>query len=145
MAAAGGEWLAFVDADDVLPPDALQTLLALDDGAADILCGAYTIRHTDEGGREEVLACADGDRQTVLESLVRTDSTLNSMCAKLYRASKIREKGLCVPPGVKVGEDVLFNLDAFYAAHAWRMTERSVYGYDLGGDSAMTRADAACV
>ena len=44
MAAAGGEWLAFVDADDVLPPDALQTLLALDDGAADILCGAYTIR-----------------------------------------------------------------------------------------------------
>lgn len=142
MAAAGGEWLAFVDADDVLPPDALQTLLALDDGAADILCGAYTIRHTDEGGREEVLACADGDRQTVLESLVRTDSTLNSMCAKLYRASKIREKGLCVPPGVKVGEDVLFNLDAFYAAHAWRMTERSVYGYDLGGDSAMTRADA---
>lgn len=88
------------------------------------------------------MACADGDRQTVLESLVRTDSTLNSMCAKLYRASKIREKGLCVPPGVKVGEDVLFNLDAFYAAHAWRMTERSVYGYDLGGDSAMTRADA---
>ena len=139
MAAAGGEWLAFVDADDVLPPDALQTLLALDDGAADILCGAYTIWHTDEGGREEVLACADGDRQTVLESLVRTDSTLNSMCAKLYRASKIREKGLCVPPGVKVGEDVLFNLDVFYAAHAWRMTERSVYGYDLGGDSAMTR------
>lgn len=61
MAAAGGEWLAFVDADDVLPPDALQTLLALDDGAADILCGAYTIRHTDEGGREEVLACADVD------------------------------------------------------------------------------------
>lgn len=47
-----------------------------------------------------------------------------------------------MPPSVKVGEDVLFNLDAFYAAHAWRMTERSVYGYDLGGDSAMTRADA---
>ena len=42
MAAARGEWLAFVDADDVLPPDALATLLALDDGGADILCGAYT-------------------------------------------------------------------------------------------------------
>ena len=32
MAAARGEWLAFADADDVLPPDALATLLALDDG-----------------------------------------------------------------------------------------------------------------
>ncbi|MFR2150671.1 MAG: glycosyltransferase family 2 protein [Christensenellales bacterium] len=121
MAAAGGEWLAFVDADDVLPPDALQTLLALDDGVADILCGAYTIRHTDEGGREEVLACADGDRQTVLESLVRTDSTLNSMRQTLSRQRF--GKRLCVPPGVKVGEDVLFNLDAFYAAHTWRMTD----------------------
>ncbi|MFR2020642.1 MAG: glycosyltransferase family 2 protein [Christensenellales bacterium] len=140
MAAARGEWLAFADADDVLPPDALATLLALDDGGADILCGAYTIRYTDEGGREERLACAEGDRQTILESLVRTDSTLNSMCAKLYRAAMVREKGLCVPPGVKVGEDVLFNLDAFYAARSWRMTRQSVYRYDLGGDSAMTRA-----
>ena len=68
MAAARGEWLAFADADDVLPPDALATLLALDDGGADILCGAYTIRYTDEGGREERLACAEGDRQTILES-----------------------------------------------------------------------------
>ena len=42
MAAAGGEWLAFVDADDVLPPDALQTLLTLDDGAADIPFGIRT-------------------------------------------------------------------------------------------------------
>ena len=83
MAAARGEWLAFADADDVLPPDALATLLALDDGGADILCGAYTIRYT---------------------------------------------------------EDVLFNLDAFYAARSWRMTRQSVYRYDLGGDSAMTRA-----
>ena len=142
MAAAKGEWLAFADADDWLDADMLETLLALDDGRADILCGAYTIRHTDEGGREETLACAEGDRQTILESLVRTDSTLNSMCAKLYRAAMVREKGLCVPPDVKVGEDVLFNLDAFYAARAWKMTRCSVYGYDLGGDSAMTRADA---
>ena len=140
IAAAAGEWLAFVDADDWLEPDMLETLLALDDGTAEILCGAYTIRYIDEGGREEQLACAEGDRQTILESLVRTDSTLNSMCAKLYRASMIREKGLCVPPGIKVGEDVLFNLDAFYAAQSWKMTRRSVYGYDLGGDSAMMRA-----
>ena len=62
------------------------------------------------------------------------------MGAKLYRAAMVREKGLCVPPGVKVGEDVLFNLDAFYAARSWRMTRQSVYRYDLGGDSAMTRA-----
>ncbi|MFR5787052.1 MAG: glycosyltransferase family 2 protein [Christensenellales bacterium] len=66
MAAARGEWLAFADADDVLPPDALATLLALDDGGADILCGAYTIRlHRRGRARRSGLACAEGDRQTI--------------------------------------------------------------------------------
>ena len=141
IAAAKGEWLAFLDADDELPEDALETLLALYTGKEDILCGAYTMRCTDEGGREEPLACRDGDRQTVMESLVRTDSALNPVYAKLYRRKLIQEKKLCLPVGVKIGEDVLFNLRAFDAAQAWRMTEKSVYFYDYGGDSAMTRAN----
>ena len=53
----------------------------------------------------------------------------------------IQEHGLCLPIGIKIGEDVLFNLRAFDAAKAWRMTEKSVYFYDYGGDSAMTRAN----
>lgn len=141
IAAAEGEWLAFLDADDELPGDALETLLALYTGKEEILCGAYTMRCTDEGGREEPLACRGGDRQTVMESLVRTDSALNPVYAKLYRRKLIRENGLCLPVGVKIGEDVLFNLRAFDAAQAWRMTEKSVYFYDYGGDSAMTRAN----
>ncbi|MEI3405724.1 MAG: hypothetical protein V8Q79_03860 [Christensenellales bacterium] len=43
--------------------------------------------------------------------------------------------------GFKIGEDVLFNFRAFDVAKAWRMTEKSVYLYDYGGDSAMTRAN----
>ena len=47
---------------------------------------------------------------------------------------------LQAPKGVKVGEDVLFNLDAFIAARAWRMSGEIIYIYELGGDSAMTRS-----
>ncbi len=187
MDAAKGEWLSFVDADDVLLPQALAHLLALTDAETDMACGAYVMRYGDEGGREEkhvcadgdlqtilesplahLLAltdaetdmacgayvmrygdeggreekhvCADGDLQTILESLIRGDSALNSMCARLYRAQMIRERGVRAPLGVKVGEDVLFNLDAFMAARAWRMSEETIYIYEFGGDSAMTRA-----
>ena len=35
---------------------------------------------------------------------------------------------------------MLFNLDAFIAARAWRMSGETVYIYEFGGDSAMTRA-----
>ena len=127
--AARGEWLFFLDADDRLTPDAL-----------DVVCGAYEMRYADEGGRSERYACADGDLQTVLESLIRGDSALNSMCARLYRTAFIQQRGIRAPLGVKVGEDVLFNLDAFAAARAWRMSEKVVYIYEFGGDSAMTRA-----
>ena len=138
--AAQGEWLFFLDADDRLTEDALAFLLGLADDALDVVCGAYEMRFADEGGRSERHACADGDLQTVLESLIRGDSALNSMCARLYRASFIREAGIRAPKGVAVGEDVLFNLDVFAVARAWRMSDRVIYIYEFGGDSAMTRA-----
>ena len=138
--AARGEWLFFLDADDRLTPDALATLLDMTDDALDVVCGAYEMRYADEGGRSERYACADGDLQIVLESLIRGDSALNSMCARLYRTAFIQRHGIRAPLGVRVGEDVLFNLDAFAVARAWRMSDRVIYIYEFGGDSAMMRA-----
>ena len=142
MDAAKGEWIFFVDADDHLTPHALTHLLSMTDDHVDIACGAYVMHYRDEGGREEKHACTDGDLQTVLESLIRGDSALNSMCARLYRVSMLREYHVRAPLGVKVGEDVLFNLDAFMAARAWRMSDETIYIYEFGGNSAMTRARA---
>lgn len=145
MDAAQGEWVFFVDADDHLTPHALSHLLSMTDDSMDIVCGAYEMHFRDEGGRIEKHACADGDLQIVLESLIRGDSALNSMCARLYRADMLRKAAVRAPLGVKVGEDVLFNLDAFMAARAWRMSEETIYIYEFGGDSAMTRAKADIV
>ena len=142
MDAARGQWLFFIDADDHLLAHALEHLLSMADDHVDIVCGAYVMHFRDEGGRTEKHACASGDLQTVLESLIRGDSALNSMCARLYRMELLRSSGVRAPLGVKVGEDVLFNLDAFMAARGWRMSEETIYIYEFGGDSAMTRAKA---
>lgn len=140
IAKACGTWLAFVDADDLLLADALQTLLALDDARADILCGAYIMRYVDEGGHERHFACPQGDRMTALHSLVRCEGSFNPVYARLYRRAFIVREGIVVPPDVRVGEDVLFNLDAFFAAGSYRACDTPVYLYLYGGDSAMTRA-----
>ncbi|MBQ7488337.1 MAG: glycosyltransferase family 2 protein [Clostridia bacterium] len=140
---ARGDWLFFLDGDDYLLPGAFETLMngIRQGGEIDICCGAYTIRHTDTG-MEETHACTSGDRQTIYESLIRGDSALNSMCARLYRTSLIKDSGILVPEDVRVGEDVLFNLEAFRAARGWRMLPDVIYRYELGGDSAMMRASA---
>ena len=140
MDAAKGQWIFFIDADDHLLCHALDHLLAMTDEETDIVCGAYEMHYFDQDGRQEKHTCADGDLQTVLESLIRGDSALNSMCARLYRLDMLRSAGVRAPLGVKVGEDVLFNLDAFAAARAWRMSDQTIYIYEFGGDSAMTRA-----
>ncbi|MBR1409395.1 MAG: glycosyltransferase family 2 protein [Clostridia bacterium] len=137
--AAGGDWLFFLDADDRMEEKALETLLSLADDDTDILCGAYRLldRAT---GEAHTVCCARGDLAAVQESLIRGDSALNSMCARLYRRRMIAERGILAPAGIAVGEDVLFNLEAFAAAGAWRMTDDVVYTYDYGGESAMVQA-----
>lgn len=138
--AAKGVWLSFVDADDHLLAHALEHLLGLTDEKTDIVCAAYEMHYYEEDGRREKHTCASGDLQTVLESLIRGDSALNSPCARLYRRDMICSHGVRMPVGVRIGEDVLYNLDAFSAARSWKMSDETIYIYEFGGNSAMTRA-----
>lgn len=133
--AAQGEWVAFLDCDDRLEDGALQDMLARADESVDIVLGSYTALYQD--GRVQRFDPAPGGRKEVIDSLLRGDSALPSMCARLYRRAFLMEAGVRAPADVRIGEDVLFNLDAFYAARGWSVVPRSVYTYLLREGSAM--------
>ena len=91
---AAGEWVTFVDADDLLPEGALATLLAAARGGVEIVCGSHEefdglgkrVRFRPEArirGKDVQM-----DRETVVRRLIEGDSVYNIMCNKLHSRAR---------------------------------------------------------
>ena len=117
IAAARGGCLMFVDADDLVAPDFVETLLRLL-GAPGCDCAAVGIgpfrnRPGDFGaGTARVFEGADALRAVM-------GPCRGFICNKAYRASIVRERGIRLREDVAQSEDMLFNLD--YLTHCRRL------------------------
>ncbi|MDR3050124.1 MAG: glycosyltransferase [Oscillospiraceae bacterium] len=139
--AARGDLLTFLDADDALPPHALQTLAEALGDDADIACGLIARKRPGQAPQALTPLCRLDTRQRQLRALIYGDRVLNSLCNKLYRRAPLA--GLRLRPGLAIGEDALFNLAAFAKARHVAMAPSVTYIYNVRGDSAMHRMAAA--
>ncbi|MGN0991165.1 MAG: glycosyltransferase family 2 protein, partial [Candidatus Ventricola sp.] len=88
---AQGEWITFVDSDDLLPADALETMLSgAQDGVDMVVCPHETF--DESGNRETVIPQTrwmdrrgEAQRRAAALRLIEGDSVLNIMCCKLHR------------------------------------------------------------
>jgi len=140
---AQGEWIAFVDSDDLLPPDALETLLSGADDVVDmVVCAHETF---DETGRRETVIpetrwmdlTGEGKRRAAALRLIEGDCVLNIMCNKLHRRALIENEHICLKEGVKIAEDALFNLEAVLCGRGIAYVNRVAYRYRTHSASAM--------
>ena len=139
---AQGEWVTFVDADDLLMPDAFTTMLAAADAETDmVVCAHETF---DETGRTEVFQpetrwfarTGERRRRAVALRLIEGDSVLNIMCNKLHRRALIEREGLRLLPGLRLAEDALFNLEAVLCGRGVTYVNRVTYRYRTHAASA---------
>lgn len=141
--AASGEWITFLDADDLLPEGALSRLLAAADGETDLVVGAHACfgegqaerpvrpdtRWMDERGEARAHAAA--------LRLIEGDTVLNIMCGKLVRRALVEREGLRLDSGLAVAEDALFNLEAVLLARGIAYVDETVYLYRMHAQSKM--------
>jgi len=128
MKAASAEWIMFVDSDDWLERDAVQTLYEkAEKTGSDIVCASYYLNYPSKQIQIKPDRAAVGEYQTAqnLETLlggVVSDqgeplNALGSPWGKIYRRRILTENDLAFPVGLRRTQDWVFNLYAVrYAA-----------------------------
>ena len=137
LAVATGEYVSFIDSDDWIEPDFMQTLLdAMDCTGADISDCATRLVDEDGNslsirgvGQDETLGTIDA-----LVRLVKEDRIFQTVWNKLYRRSVIGdilfEKG-------KYNEDDYFTYQVFDRARKIAIVSKPMYNYLQRGGSIM--------
>ncbi len=150
MLMASGDWIMFVDGDDWLDLDAAEFLLQRADDEHDIIAASYSweihescFRHASPCTQEEYSYDGSTMRKYLLGQCLLPPRIIpklfpqemqncprfGTMCAKLYKASMLRDLGLVNEVGKKLGEDILFNLKVLSLVGKIKYIDRSIYHY----------------
>lgn len=140
---ASGDFIVFVDSDDYLPKDAIETLL---DGYkkeedVDFVYGPFVYEYDNGKSILHKLRLSAGIYETdSLKDRFLDDGTLSgilisSACGVLYKMSVIREHNLQFNEKLKINEDGLFNLEYIMKVNHVKVLDRSVYTVRKHDDS----------
>lgn len=136
MAAASGEFVTFVDSDDLLPKGCIETWLSAISGCdADLYVGGYRSSSASSGvlsPGEDRLYGRDELGQFIEDNLTDNGSYLRPVWGKLFRKSLIDNVELKFENGLNYGEDVLFLFRCILKCSSVRTLTDCVYIYRAG-------------
>ncbi|MGV2982232.1 glycosyltransferase family 2 protein [Microbacterium sp. AGC85] len=139
---ATGDWISFVDADDLMPQHAIEHMVAIaSEFNADGVCGRYTnddkfLSH--DNLQSHPAAILNGREAQI--ALLYQRTIANAPFAKLFSKNAIDEARF--PPGIPVAEDLAFNFRALNNMRVVVLTSVVVYQYLTRVDGAINSTEA---
>jgi len=140
LSMAQGEWVTFVDGDDLIAKDMLSVML----GAVDAQTDMVVCAHETFGDSQECFwpqsnwhkLRGEKKRRAAVLRLIEGDSVLNIMCNKLHRRELLEREEIRLTEGVAIAEDALFNLEAVLYGRDITYVNRVTYRYRMHSQSA---------
>lgn len=139
---AHGEWLSFLDGDDWLEDNCLETVLSAVDDSTDVVCWNYW-RNTENSQtkNQPISPCfmqVEEPKELIKITMFpqysqkksgRSFGGIKGMCTKLVRTEMVRENDLRFDMNVKIGEDALFSAQCFEYARKAVFMDKYLYHY----------------
>lgn len=127
LKSATGEFVSFLDADDELMPNALETMHSVLLSANVDICSAGVVRNKKEEKRSQSGAVDVWSGRQALEHALEDHPATYSAWGKLYRREKL--SGILFPEGKRAHEDSFFVYSCFVAGLSMAITDISAYIY----------------
>lgn len=144
MKAATGDWIGFIDGDDVIEPDMYERLLSnADKYGADIShCGYQMIFPSRVDYYYNTGKLVVQDKKRGLKDLLESAFVEPGLCNKLFRANIVRDflKSGEMDMSIKINEDLLMNFYLFSRAEKSVFEDVCPYHYMVQGQSAAVGA-----
>lgn len=109
IAKAKGEYICFIDADDIVHPDYIKKLVSNLDSNALTICQIEKFQNNVNFSKENTNSKIELDQKHFIE--LCNMSLLNTPCCKLYQKSILKDNKIAFDTTLSLGEDLLFNLN----------------------------------
>jgi len=121
---AVGQWILFVDADDYLENDYFNAISRITEGTDIAFFASNWEEKLDQSKLPNVCEFEQKDKEYLIRQMIKSSTftpnsgcPLRSPCFKAYRRELLLKNNILFPIGVTIGEDFIFNINAYTSAN----------------------------
>ena len=137
---SSGEWVTFVDSDDILAQGAIDTMIESIQNNPDAEMYIFSINIE----KDELINLSHDMCSKYIQGVLKCGDSANlsnyhlaSPCSKLYKKSVLDNNNISFINSVKIGEDMLFNIEYIKNINRLALVSKGVYIYLRNANSAM--------